>query len=425
MREGARIQAAIDLVAAVDNSTRDGGAAADTILRDYFRQRRYAGSKDRRAVGDLLYAVLRRRGELNWRVGDENAGARLAVLAQVALSGADLSMMNGEFAGDPHAPGPIDEPEILLLQQALAADFSTAPHWARLNFPAWLEDSLRLRFGDRLDTEMAALAGRAPLDLRINLLRGTPEDALKLLPEASRGGMISTSLRMPTSEDISRHIAYLGGLVEIQDEASQIGALLTGAAKGMQVLDLCAGGGGKTLAMAAMMGNSGQIYAFDTDRRRLEKLRPRAKRADARNIQYLDSPSKLPASVDRVVLDVPCSGTGTWRRNPELRWRLTPERLDALTQLQDELLDRGAALVKPGGQLIYMTCSLLPEECEARADAFLARNPAFASVSWKETWPATEGAPPATLSRWRDYLVLSPATHQTDGFFVAVLQRSP
>lgn len=425
MREGARIQAAIDLVAAVDNSTRDGGAAADTILREYFRQRRYAGSKDRRAVGDLLYAVLRRRGELNWRLGDITGGARLAVLAQAALSGADLSTMNAEFEGDPHAPSPIGEQEMAQLQQVLAADPSSAPCWARLNFPARIEPSLRDRFGDRLETEMAALAGRAPLDLRVNLLRGTPEDALKLLPEASRGGMISTSLRMPTSEDISRHIAYLGGLVEIQDEASQIGALLTGAGKGMQVLDLCAGGGGKTLAMASQMGNSGQIYAFDTDRRRLEKLRPRAKRADARNIQYVDSPSKLPSGLDRVVLDVPCSGTGTWRRNPELRWRLTPERLAALTRLQDDLLDRGAALVKPGGQLVYMTCSLLPEECEARIDAFVARHPAFASISWKQNWPAAEGAPPATLSHWPDYLVLSPAAHQTDGFFVAVLQRSP
>lgn len=424
MREGARIQAAIDLVAAVDGSTRDGGAAADTILRDYFRQRRYAGSKDRRAVGDLLYAVLRQRGEINWRLGDENGGARLAVLAQACLSGETPDGLNALFEGDPHAPAPITEQEMFQLQQALATDVSTAPSWARLNFPAWIEDSLRRRFGERLEEEMAALEGRAPLDLRVNLLRGTLEDAVTLLPEASRGGILSTSLRLPDSTDITHHISYMGGLVEVQDEGSQIAALLTGAGKGMQILDLCAGGGGKTLAMAAQMGNSGQIYAYDTDRRRLEKLRPRAKRADARNIQYVDSPAKLPTAADIVVLDVPCSGTGTWRRNPELRWRLTPERLAALTQLQDDLLDCGAALMKPGGRLVYMTCSLLPEECEARADAFLARNPAFASVSWKETWPATEGAPPASLSRWPDYLVLTPATHQTDGFFVAVLNRS-
>lgn len=425
MREGARIQAAIDLVAAVDNSTRDGGAPADAILRDYFRQRRYAGSKDRRAAGELLYAVLRRRGALNWQLGDEAAGARLAVLLQACLSGEVLDDLNARFDGDPHAPAPVTEAEVGQLRAALTAGLSAAPAWARLNFPAWLEPSLRRRFGERLEEEMAALEGRAPLDLRVNLLRGTPDDATKLLPEASRSGLVSTSLRLPPATDISHHISYLGGLVEVQDEASQIAALLTGAAKGMQVLDLCAGGGGKTLAMAAQMGNSGQIYAYDTDRRRLEKLRPRAKRADARNIQYIDSPSKLPSGVDLVVLDVPCSGTGTWRRNPELRWRLTQDRLAALAQLQDDLLDRGAALVKPGGRLVYMTCSLLPEECEARADAFLSRNPAFASVSWKETWPATEGAPPASLSRWPDYLVLTPATHQTDGFFVAVLQRSP
>jgi 16S rRNA (cytosine967-C5)-methyltransferase len=425
MREGARIQAAIDLVAAVDGSTRDGGAPADSILRDYFRQRRYAGSRDRRAVGDRLYAVLRRRGELNWRLGDPQAEARLAVLAHAALEGQPVDAMNTLFEGDPHAPAPLAEQETSQLMQSVTADLSTAPAWARLNFPAWLEDSLRRRFGERLDEEMAALAGRAPLDLRVNLLRGTVEDAMKLLPEASSAGLVSTALRLPAGEDIAHHIAYLGGMVEIQDEASQIGALLTGARRGLQVLDLCAGGGGKTLAMAAQMGNSGQIYAYDTDRRRLERLRPRARRADARNIQYVESAAKLPANLDLVVLDVPCSGTGTWRRSPELRWRLTPERLAALTQLQDSLLDRGAALVKPGGRLIYLTCSLLTEECEARVDGFLARNPAFASVSWKENWPASEGPPPASLSRWPDYLMLSPATHRTDGFFVAVLQRSP
>ena len=425
MREGARIQAAIDLVAAVDGSARDGGAAADTILRDYFRQRRYAGSKDRRAVSDILYSVLRRRGELGWRLGEGTASARLAVLAHVALSGTDLDALNAGFETDPHAPEQISQEEIAKLKQAVVADTSHAPTWARLNFPAWLEPSLRGRFGARLEEEMTALEGRAPLDLRVNLLRGTPTDAMTLLPEASRDGIISTAVRLPTSADVSRHIAYLGGLVEIQDEASQIGALLTGAGKGMQVVDLCAGGGGKTLAMAAMMENSGQIYAYDTDRRRLERLRPRAKRADARNIQYVESAARLPSGMDLVVLDVPCSGTGTWRRNPELRWRLTPDGLAALTELQDELLDRGAALVKPGGQLVYMTCSLLPEECEARIDAFLARNAAYRPIPWTRNWPATEAAPPATLSRSSDYLVLSPATHQTDGFFVAVLQRSP
>ncbi|MGE0668580.1 MAG: RsmB/NOP family class I SAM-dependent RNA methyltransferase [Sphingomonadales bacterium] len=425
MREGARIQAAIDLVAAVDGSVQGGGAAADTILRDYFRQRRYAGSKDRRAVAELLYAVLRRRGELAWRLGDGGDPPRLAVLLQAALSGADLDALDASFEGDPHAPARLDQSEITSLREALAADPSTAPAWARLNFPAWLEPSLRRRFGDRLDEEMAALEGRAPLDLRVNLLRGRVEDALALLPGATRTGLLSTALRLPTAEDISSHGAYLGGLVEIQDEASQVGALLTGAGRGMQVLDLCAGGGGKTLAMAARMGNTGQIYAHDTDRRRLEKLRPRARRADARNIQYVESAAKLPGGMDLVVLDVPCSGTGTWRRNPELRWRLTPERLAALLEAQDGLLDRGAALVRPGGTLAYLTCSLLPEEGEDRVGAFLSRNPAFAGVPWTRNWPATEGPPPASLSTSPDCLVLSPASHQTDGFFVAVLQRSP
>ena len=424
MRPGARIQAAIDLVAAVDSSSRAGGAAADHILRDYFRQRRYAGSKDRRAVADLLYAVLRRRGELNWRLGDPDAGARLAVLVHVCLEGESVEALNAGFEGDGHAPAPISDAEAEQLKAALAADETQAPSWARLNYPAWLEPSLLRRFGGRLDEELSGLEGRAPLDLRVNLLRGTVAQAVTELPDASRSGMISTCLRLPTSEDISHHPIYLSGLVEVQDEASQIAALVTGAARGMQVLDLCAGGGGKTLAMAALMGNSGQIYAYDTDRQRLEKLRPRAKRADARNIQYIESATKLPTALDRVILDVPCSGTGTWRRNPELRWRLTPDRLAGLTQLQDDLLDRGAALVKPGGQLVYMTCSLLPEEGEDRMAAFLERHPEYTPAAYKAAWPATEGQPPKTLSLWPDYLVLSPATHQTDGFFVAVLQRA-
>ncbi|MEN3973720.1 RsmB/NOP family class I SAM-dependent RNA methyltransferase [Emcibacter sp. SYSU 3D8] len=425
MREGARIQAAIDLVAAVDNSTREGGAAADSILRDYFRQRRYAGSKDRRAVGDLLYAVLRRRGELNWRLPGEATPARMAVLLQVILDGADLDGLNARFEGDSHAPAPITAEEAAALHEAAGADISAAPVWASHNFPAWMTASLERRFGGRLVEELAALEGRAPLDLRVNLLRGTVDDALKLLPDASRSTRLTTSLRLETAMDISRHISYLGGFIEIQDEGSQIASLLTGAARGMQVLDLCAGGGGKTLAIAALMGNSGQIYAYDTDRRRLDRLRPRAKRADARTIQYVESQAKLPPGMDRVVLDVPCSGTGTWRRNPELRWRLTPERLTELTRLQDTLLDRGAGLVKPGGQLVYMTCSLLPEEGEDRIAAFLERHPDFAPAAYSACWPATEGGPPASLSASPDYLVLSPATHDTDGFFVAVLQRSP
>jgi 16S rRNA (cytosine967-C5)-methyltransferase len=427
MREGARIQAAIDLAGAADSAARSGGAAADALVRQYFRSRRYAGSRDRKAVADLLFAVLRRRHELDWRLEaatDKPADARLTVLLHLCLEGESLQALAALFEGDEHAPSAPSPDEAALLAAARARDLAAAPAWARLNFPAWLSPSLERRFGAHLDAEMAALEGRAPLDLRVNILRGTVEQALAALPEASHSGHVSTCLRLDAGTNIANHSAYLSGLVEIQDESAQIAAALCGARPGQQVLDLCAGGGGKALALAAAMESRGQIHAYDTDRKRLERMRPRAKRAHATNIQYVASADALPGAMDRVVLDVPCSGTGTWRRNPELRARLTRERLDGLIRLQDQLLDRGAALVKPGGRLVYMTCSLLPEEDEDRIDAFLARNDAFAAVPYEAAWPEGEGAPPATLSADSRYLVLSPASHGTDGFFVAVLQRS-
>ncbi|MEN3950488.1 RsmB/NOP family class I SAM-dependent RNA methyltransferase [Iodidimonas sp. SYSU 1G8] len=421
MRAGARIQAAIDLVAAVDTSTRGGGAAADDILRAYFRQRRYAGSKDRREVGTLLYAVLRRRGELAWRLG-EAASPRLMVLLERCLSGAAPAALDAEFEGDTHAPEPLSESETLLIDKALSADAEAAPAWARHNFPAWMEASLRRRFGARMDEEMDGMTGRASVDLRVNTLRGKVADARAALPQAVPTPWISTGLRLEQDGDISSDPLYLGGYVEVQDEGSQIAAHLCGARRSMQVIDFCAGAGGKTLALAAAMGNTGQIYAHDSDARRLERLRPRAKRADARTIQYVDRADRLPAAADRVILDVPCSGTGTWRRNPEARWRLTPERLDEVTALQDSLLDAGAALVGKGGQLVYITCSLLPEEGEDRIAAFLARAPGFSALPYTVNW-TDEGPVPYTLSHIPEYLVLSPASHQTDGFFVAVLER--
>ncbi|MBI1179629.1 MAG: MFS transporter [Alphaproteobacteria bacterium] len=423
MRPGARIQAVIDLAGAVGQAARAGGAPADVILRDYFRPRRYAGSKDRRAVADLLFAVLRRRVELDWRL-DADADARLAVLLHLCLEGETVQRLAALFAGDDHAPAPPSADEAAALEAAARRDLYHAPAWARLNFPEWLQPSFERRFGDRLEAEMAALDGRAPLDLRVNTLRGTVEQALAALPGASQGGLLATALRLPPGHDISHEAIYLKGVVEIQDEASQAGAALAGAAPGLQVLDLCAGGGGKALAMAARMASRGQIFAYDADPKRLERMRPRAKRAGATNIQYVRAAAALPAGMDRVVLDVPCSGTGTWRRSPELRTRLTPDRLEGLVRLQDELLDRGAALVGPGGRLVYMTCSLLPEEDEDRVAAFLDRNGGFRAVPYGDAWPAEEGAPPATLSAVPDYLVLSPASHRTDGFFVAVLQRS-
>ena len=428
MHPGARIQAAIDLIDAVEQSIQANGAAADQLVQRYFRARRYAGSKDRRSVTDMVYNILRRRGELVWRFGEANSvvTARLLVFLFVLLDEGTVDGLDFSDSGA-HGPAALSDEERTAV--ALANNVNApVPDWARFNYPEWLDTLLRAVLGSQFTEEMEAMQTRAPLDLRINAERPGSDNPAVSFPNAVPGRWSPWALRLETATSVQQHPSYLAGKVEIQDEGSQIAALMVGAKPGDQILDLCAGAGGKTLAMAAQMRSTGQLYVYDTDAKRLDILRERASRSKAKNIQYVKEIDKFSNPVNKVVLDVPCSGSGTWRRNPELRWRITPDRLTELTALQKRLLDQGAGLVKQGGQLIYITCSILSAECEDQIAEFLVRQTGFTLVPYVKNWPASKDvggrAPPPTNSTNPDCLRMGAHIHQTDGFFIAVLQRN-
>ncbi len=392
MIPAARAQAAIELLDQIIAAAREGGAAADTLIARYFKTRRYAGSKDRRAVRDLVYRAIR-------RAGDRPDTGRAALLG-LAADAPDLLAL---FNGAPHGPAPVTDGEA-------AAPASLAP--------AWLID----RFDPALGAdELPALLERAPLDLRVNRLRGTREAALAALPEAVPTPHSPLGLRLPEGFQVERSDSWASGLVEVQDEGSQLLCLACEARPGMTVVDLCAGAGGKTLALAAEMAGEGRLVASDTDRARLSRLPPRQARAGVDRIEtLLLDPGRESAALadvagaaDLVLIDAPCSGTGTWRRNPETRWRLTPERLERLVALQARLLDVGAELVRPGGHLVYAVCSLVAEEGREQAAAFEQRRSAF--VRDQGSMNAGRAAGAGRL--------LSPAADGTDGFFVARWQR--
>lgn len=392
MTPAAQVQAAIELVGEIVESARLGGPAADTLVARYFKTRRYAGSKDRRAVRDLVFRAVRRAGE-------PPASGRAAMIG-LARTAPELAAL---FDGSPHGPAAIapDEP---------GADEGIAPAW------------LLARFDPILGAEeLPALLARAPLDLRVNRLRGSRADALALVPEASPTPWSPLGLRLPEGYRVEQAEAWRSGLVEIQDEGSQLLALGCAARPGMRVIDLCAGAGGKTLALAAEMDNQGQIIACDTDRGRLSRMPPRLARAGVGCVaaRLLDPGHEvamladLAGEADLVLIDAPCSGTGTWRRNPETRWRITPDRLARLTALQARLLDIGAGLLRPGGRLVYAVCSLLSEEGRDQAAAMASR-----SLLVSEEVPIAAGR---TSGAGR---LLSPAHDGTDGFFVARWHRS-
>ncbi|MCZ8136499.1 MAG: RsmB/NOP family class I SAM-dependent RNA methyltransferase [Porphyrobacter sp.] len=392
MTPAARIQAAIELLDAIIPAARSKGAPADRIIADYFRARRYAGSKDRRAVRDLVYQAIRLCGP----VPESGRAAMLAVAGQDA-GVASL------FDGSPHGPAPHAEGEPVA-KTGLA--------------PKWLAAALRASgLGGR---EIAALLDRAPLDIRVNALKA--DRAELTLPEAGEPLASAQGLRFPSGTQIEQWAAYTDGLVEVQDLGSQLIVEALPVSPGDTIIDLCAGGGGKTLALAARLGNAASIIAADTDKRRLGNLAPRAARAGAAidHIVLLDPGREMRAltpfaqRADHVLVDAPCSGSGTWRRSPEGRWRLDPAELARLNQLQDHVLDLAAQLVRPGGSVSFVTCSLLDAEGADRIVAFLARHPGWRA----EALPLPLGR--AHGPGWR----LDPFHDATDGFFVAGL-RSP
>jgi 16S rRNA (cytosine967-C5)-methyltransferase len=383
----ARSQAAIELLDQIIDAARGGGAAADNLIARYFKDRRFAGAKDRREIRALVFHAIRRAGER-------------PVSGRAALLGAarDMPELLDTMDGSPHAPSPpiANEP---------VAEAGIAPAW------------LLERFDPAINSEeLRALLERATLDLRVNRLEGSRDNALAELPDAVPTRWSPIGLRLPEGSRVEQTHAWRHGLVEIQDEGSQLICLGCEVAPDALVVDLCAGAGGKTLALAAEMADRGRIIACDADRNRLSRIAPRLQRAQISIVETrLINPNReaamlsdLAGRANLVLVDAPCSGTGTWRRNPETRWRITPERLARLTALQARLLDVAAELVRPGGRLVYAVCSLLAEEGKDQADA-LSRRSSLVS----EPMPMPTGIPSGQGH------LLSPARDGTDGFFVA------
>lgn len=389
MTPSARIQAAIDLLDAIILSARDGGPAADTLIARYFKERRYAGSRDRRAVRDHVYDAIR-------RVAERPDSGRAAMIGL----GGERPEIAALFDGSAHGPLPIEPGE------------AGAPAGA---VPAWLRPLLAA------PVEQDALLARAPVDLRVNRLKAAPAAVAPLFPDALTVDGLPDALRLPEGAPVERSAAWQDGQVEVQDAGSQFIVRACDVTPGMTVMDLCAGAGGKTLALAAAMGGQGMLIAADTIRSRLARLGPRAQRAGATFIETLlldqgheaGALASLAGQVDRVLVDAPCSGTGTWRRNPEARWRLTPARLDRLVAEQARILDFAAPLVASGGLLVYATCALTEREGRDQADAFLRRH-----AGW-EAEPVDLPAGRAHGPGW----LLTPGHDGSDGFYFCRLRR--
>ncbi len=425
MTPGGRLAAAIEVFADIEARRRP---AADA-LKDWGLAHRFAGSKDRAAVASHVYDALRRRASSAWILGSDSP--RAIVLGSLGQArGLDAAAVAAICHGDAHAPAPPSEAEYAALA---ASSLDGAPLHVRGDFPAWLEPALALTFGENLIAEAEAMAERAPFDLRVNTLKTTPAKAMAALAHLSpRPAAYSPSgLRLPLGQDgrgpaMAGEPALLKGWVEVQDEGSQLAVLLARPAPGTQVLDLCAGGGGKTLALAAAMANKGQVYASDSDGRRLAGLYPRLDKSGARNVQIRAPRRGVPAigdlvsRCDLVFVDAPCTGTGTWRRNPDAKWRVRPGALEQRVREQDEVLAQGATHLKPGGRLVYATCSVLAEENEARVAHFLTGHPDFAV----EAPEAVAAALPALAAfATGNGFRFTPLRTGTDGFFVASLVK--
>jgi 16S rRNA (cytosine967-C5)-methyltransferase len=431
MTPGARLSAAIEVIADIETRRRP---AADA-LKDWGLAHRFAGSGDRAAIVGLVYDALRRRASSAHVMGD---GAPRAIL---------LGMLRLERKLDPEAiaaladgarfaPAPLTAEERAQLENA---DRAAAPPWVAGDYPEWLDPCLARVFGEERAAEGAALASRAPLDLRVNAIKGTREEAAAALaeldPVPTRWSPVGLRLALAADAKapaIHAEPAFIKGVVEVQDEGSQLAALLAAAKPGEQVIDLCAGAGGKTLALAAMMENHGQLYATDTDKRRLAPIHERLARSGARNVQVRtpraagDALADLAGRADLVLIDAPCTGIGTWRRNPDAKWRVRPGALALRQKEQATVLDRAAALVKPGGRVAYVTCSLLAEENGDQVRAFLARQGDFVPVPPGEV--ANALGERAYLFRRavlisEEGLMMTPRRTDTDGFYVAVLAR--
>ncbi len=430
MRQGARLQAAVEVLDEILSRHRPAAQS----LADWGRAHRFAGSGDRAAIGNLVYDVLRRRLSLAARMDNDHARALVLAAAPAAL-GMWPDDVIAAADGSEHALAPLSATEKANLSRDLPPD--TPPH-VRADIPDWLMSSFVSVFGEEgALREGEALAQRAPVDLRVNTLKADRDKVLKALQrfgaQAAPWSPIGVRLPPPAgagrTPNVEAEPGHGKGWWEVQDEGSQLAVQLSGPGPRMQVMDLCAGAGGKTLALSAVMQNTGQIHAYDSDRMQLRPIFERLKRAGTRNVQVMMAGQEpvvraLGPRFDLVFVDAPCTGSGVWRRRPDAKWRVKPQNLTDRIADQRAVLDLGSALVKPGGRLVYVTCSLLPEENQQQAAAFIARHPDFQVEPFAERWRSSlETPPPDSADGQDDALLLTPARHATDGFFIATFQR--
>ena len=427
MRLGGRLQGAIEVLADIEARKRP---VADA-LKDWGLAHRFAGSGDRAAIGNIVYDALRMRLSHAWLMGDDSPSA-LAHAVLFRQWGLTPEALAAELDGDKFAPA---APSAEALAAFTARKLEDAPRHIQGDIPEWVEPSFERAFGEDWLSEAHALSERPTLDLRANALKADRAKVVKALDRAgAQASKIARfGIRIPAGEGASRlpnvtaELSFQKGWFEVQDEGSQIVADLVLPEEGDQVLDYCAGGGGKTLAMSAAMHNKGQVHAYDSDRRRLAPIIERLKRAGTRNVQVHDDRNgllPLRGKFDKVLVDAPCTGTGTWRRRPDTKWRLTQKNLDERTSQQQEALAQAGEFVRPGGSLFYVTCSVLPEENEVQVNRFASLNPDFQVVEALSSWEKLFNKDtPRPRSSDGKTITLTPASTDTDGFFFCRLQR--
>lgn len=431
MTPAAKLSAAIELIEAIDTQR----VPAAKALKEWGTAHRYAGSGDRAGIAGLVWDVLRRRASSAWIMNSDTPRARVLGMLKAERK-MDVEAIAALCDGGRFSPEPLSDAEHAALSSRTVDD---APAHIAGDYPEWLDGHLTAVFGDDRVAEATAMASRAPLDLRVNTLKAKRE---KVLGSVKHLGAVETpwspmGLRIDLGADarnpgIHAEEDFIKGAIEVQDEGSQLAALLSGAKPGEQVIDLCAGAGGKTLALAAMMQGKGRLIATDSDKRQLAPIHERLSRAGVHNCDIRtpkgpnDTLSDIHASADLVVIDAPCTGTGTWRRNPDAKWRMRPGALEVRIKDQIEVLERAVPLVKAGGRIAYITCSVLPQENNEQIRGFLARHPDFSVVPAEQVmsvlWDKAEAFAAATYQS-PEGLLMTPRRTGTDGFFVSVLRR--
>ena len=439
MTPGARIQAAIELIDQILMSWQSSKRIpVDKLLNNFFKAHRYIGSKDRGAVSELVYWVLRHKASLEWwldRLNQRLHGRTFVFAAIVLRKDYNPQTIQSIPKDSQYSPPPFDEHETKMIEELVRHNIEhpDMPDHVRLNYPQWLDEALKDNFGESFEAALKALNEQAATDLRVNTLKTTPEqlieDLLKEGFEAAPAPLSPVGLRLSKRGPVFTSAPFKQGHFEVQDAGSQAIALLVDAQPGHRVIDFCAGAGGKTLAMAAQMKNKGRILAWDTSAKRLDQISPRIRRAGVDNIQTHIITSENDAFIkrhkgtaDRVLVDAPCSGSGTWRRNPDLKWCFTQKDLDEVIAIQKSVLQSAARLVKKGGRLIYATCSVLKDENERQIVELLKTSNNFKVVCAKKIWDKDCDKNDASNEEVSFFWV-TPHEDGVDGFFAAVLER--